>query len=165
MDTYYTIARYKTAVGIYYHPFVLSLYYLNMATPSNISLSKDILLPMGTLYQIQNDYLDIFGHAEKKGKESTDIKENKCSWVIIQALNMCNEEERVYLREYYGKDDEETVRNIQKIFNSLSLTSAYEMEKRVQELRGMNAEVDDAEGLRKRVFDVFLDSLYRKHRS
>jgi farnesyl diphosphate synthase len=166
MESYTTMITYKTGFMTYYHPFLLTLHYLNLATACNISSAKRILVPLGNVFQMQNDYLDIFGHAGKTGKEGTDIKENKCSWVIIEALAECSEAQRVYLLENYGKDTNHAAERIQDIFNSLPLTSAYEKEEdRIfRELKDMITQVDEREGLKARVFEVFLDSLYRKHR-
>lgn len=52
---------------------------------------------MGDLYQIQDDYLDCFGDFEVFGKDSTDIQEGKCSWLIVTALQHVNPEQRKIL--------------------------------------------------------------------
>ena len=50
-------------------------------------------MQMGRYFQIQDDYLDCFGTPEQIGKIGRDIEENKCGWLAVQALKLCNEEQ------------------------------------------------------------------------
>jgi farnesyl diphosphate synthase len=56
--------------------------------------ARDILLPLGEYFQVQDDYLDCFGTPEVIGKIGTDIEDNKCSWLIVQALALANESQK-----------------------------------------------------------------------
>jgi len=46
---------------------------------------------------MQDDYIDCFGDPELTGKVGTDIEDNKCSWLIVQALAIASPEQRAAL--------------------------------------------------------------------
>jgi len=50
-----------------------------------------------TFWWIQDDYIDCFGDPELTGKVGTDIEDNKCSWLIVQALSRADDEQRAAL--------------------------------------------------------------------
>ncbi len=41
----------------------------------------------------QDDVLDCFGTPEQIGKIGRDIEENKCGWLVVQAIKLCNDEQ------------------------------------------------------------------------
>lgn len=45
----------------------------------------------------KDDFLDCYGDPEVIGKIGTDIQENKCSWLVIQALKKATESQREIL--------------------------------------------------------------------
>lgn len=59
--------------------------------------AQDILIPLGEYFQVQDDYLDCYGDPAFIGKIGTDIQDNKCSWLINQALAKANSEQRKIL--------------------------------------------------------------------
>ena len=61
------------------------------------------------------------------GKIGTDIEEGKCSWLIVQALDRVNEEQKLELKQNYGKTSEESVKKVKSIFNELNLKEAYKI--------------------------------------
>ncbi|RUS16961.1 farnesyl pyrophosphate synthase [Endogone sp. FLAS-F59071] len=59
--------------------------------------AREILIPLGEYFQIQDDYLDCYGAPEVIGKIGTDIQDNKCSWLINQAVIRATPEQRKVL--------------------------------------------------------------------
>jgi len=45
----------------------------------------------------QDDYIDCFGDPALTGKVGTDIEDNKCSWLIVQALARATGDQRLTL--------------------------------------------------------------------
>jgi geranylgeranyl pyrophosphate synthase len=45
----------------------------------------------------KDDYLDCYGDPAVTGKIGTDIEDNKCGWLVIQALNRADESQRQLL--------------------------------------------------------------------
>lgn len=164
MEKYTFIVVYKTAYYSFYLPVALALYYLQLATPSNLKQAHDILIPLGEYFQIQDDYLDAFGDPAVIGKIGTDIKDNKCGWVINQALLKCTPEQRSVLDENYGRKDDAKEAKVKKLFDELKLQNLYQSyeETRVAEIRKLIAGVDESEGLKKEVFESFLGKIYKR---
>ncbi|PQE28557.1 farnesyl pyrophosphate synthetase protein [Rutstroemia sp. NJR-2017a WRK4] len=164
MDKYTFIVTYKTAYYSFYLPVALALYHQNIATPENLKQAEDILIPLGQYFQIQDDYLDNFGLPEHIGKIGTDIMDNKCSWLVNQALATATPEQRQILEENYGRKDPNKEAVVKKLFNELKLEQIYQdyEEKRVGEIKKMIAGIDESGGLKKTVFESFLSKIYRR---
>jgi farnesyl diphosphate synthase len=164
MEKYIFIVKYKTAYYSFYLPVALALHYLQLATPANLRQAHDILIPLGEYFQIQDDYLDAFGSPEVIGKIGTDIQDNKCSWLINQALQRVTPEQRKLLDEAYGRKNSELEAKVKALYHELQLEQVYKdfEEKRVGELRAQIAAVDESEGLKKEVFEAFLAKIYKR---
>ncbi|OMJ11585.1 Farnesyl pyrophosphate synthase, partial [Smittium culicis] len=62
----------------FYMPVALALLLCGEKDNKNIfDISRDILVPMGVYFQVQDDYLDLYGDVALTGKVGTDIKDNK----------------------------------------------------------------------------------------
>ncbi|KAM0452392.1 hypothetical protein ACHAO4_005603 [Trichoderma viride] len=164
MEKYSFIVIHKTAYYSFYLPIALALYMLDIASPENLQTAKDILIPLGEYFQIQDDYLDNFGLPEHIGKIGTDIKDNKCSWLVNQALQLATPEQRKILEENYGQKDDAKEQVIKKLYDDMKLKERYEAfeEKRAGELMELINKIDESQGLKKQVFEVFLSKIYKR---
>lgn len=164
LEKYSFIVIYKTAFYSFYLPVALALYYCDLATEKNLQQAKDILIPMGEYFQVQDDYLDNYADPETLGKIGTDIMDNKCSWLVNQALKRASPEQRKVLEENYGRKDKTKEANVKAVFNELKLDQVYQQyeDERVGELKKMIANVDESEGLKKEVFEEFLRKIYKR---
>ena len=156
------IVEYKTAYYSFYLPVALALYYADRASDSNLRQCERVLVPLGTYFQAQDDYLDAFGAPEVIGKVGTDIQDNKCSWVVNEALARCSAEQRRVLDDNYGQDGrEERVKEVYRALGLEEVWREYE-EGMVKEIRRLIAEVDESEGLKREIFEGFLMKIYKR---
>ena len=72
----------------------VSLQYSLSAMASQCSAVKLLIVCIST----QDDYLDCYGDPAVTGKVGTDIEENKCSWLVVQALERVTPEQRKLLQ-------------------------------------------------------------------
>ncbi|KAF1986579.1 ERG20 farnesyl diphosphate synthase [Aulographum hederae CBS 113979] len=164
MDKYTFIVIFKTAYYSFYLPVALALHNAGFASEKNLQTAKDILIPMGEYFQVQDDYLDNFGAPETIGKIGTDIMDNKCSWLVNQALKVATPEQREVLDSNYGKKDKDCEAKVKQVYDDMGLEQIYKdyEEKRVGELRTMIDNIDESEGLKKEVFEEFLRKIYKR---
>ncbi len=66
--------------------------------PEMFQKAQGILLEMGKIFQIQNDYMDCFGDQKVTGKIGRDIEEGKCSWLIVVAMQRASKQQKEVLR-------------------------------------------------------------------
>ncbi|KIK67890.1 hypothetical protein GYMLUDRAFT_36689 [Collybiopsis luxurians FD-317 M1] len=196
------IVIYKTAFYSFYLPVALAMLFCRIPTsytlpssPSPIEpykVAKDILIPLGEYFQIQDDFLDFSGVPAQIGKVGTDIVDNKCSWCINTALAAANPEQRKILDENYGvkptneekelakkmaagKNGEEqgylgeAEKRVKKVFEEVGLRKKYATyeEEVYRKLNEMIDSIDEGapgqqDVLKKEVFTSFLGKIYRR---
>ncbi|KAF1346089.1 ERG20 farnesyl diphosphate synthase [Delphinella strobiligena] len=164
LEKYTFIVIFKTAYYSFYLPVALSLHFCGLATEKNLKQAQDILIPMGEYFQVQDDYLDNYADPETLGKIGTDIQDNKCSWLVNQALKRADQEQRAVLEENYGRKNKDNEAKVKALFNELKLDQVYHAyeEEKVGEIRKMIDAVDETDGLKKAVFEEFLRKIYKR---
>lgn len=101
MTRWIEIAYLKTAVYTMLGPYMLSLIVLEKALPSHDIVLR-VLSRLGILYQIKDDFLDIYGDPNITGKKPSDIEEGKCNWVIANAYAMADRMQKRELEKNHG---------------------------------------------------------------
>ncbi|MDF2384118.1 polyprenyl synthetase family protein [Nostoc ellipsosporum NOK] len=74
-------------------------------------------LKLGLAFQVQDDYLDAFGDPAKFGKQvGGDILANKKTFLLIHALEACNEQQRLELDRWLAGNEPGKVEAVLKLF-------------------------------------------------
>ncbi|KHN93751.1 farnesyl pyrophosphate synthetase 1 [Metarhizium album ARSEF 1941] len=162
MDQYWAIVRDKSSYSIS-GPLTLALEYWQLATPKNLRQTRAFSVALGEYFQVNDDYVDVFGDYAVTGKHGTDIQDNKCTWFIVEALARADQEQRRRLLEGYGRKDASRSDEVRRVFAELELPQAfgaYEGEQRAK-IEGIIAAVDEDDGLRRDVLQAFFDGFRR----
>ncbi|GMM50842.1 bifunctional (2E,6E)-farnesyl diphosphate synthase/dimethylallyltranstransferase [Starmerella bacillaris] len=166
LDKHTYIVTYKTAYYSFYLPVVLALHMAGKASKTNLSEAKRVLIPIGVYFQVQDDYLDLYGDPKITGKIGTDIQDNKCGWLINVALELANAEDRAVLDANYGRKDPKCEQKVKDVYTKLDIKSKYHdyEESVANDIRNQIAATDESEGLKKEVFSVFFDKIYKRQK-
>ncbi|XP_005663367.1 farnesyl pyrophosphate synthase isoform X4 [Sus scrofa] len=122
---YKSIVKYKTAFYSFYLPVAAAMYMAGIDGEKEHANAKKILMEMGEFFQIQDDYLDLFGDPSVTGKIGTDIQDNKCSWLVVQCLQRASPEQRQILQENYGQKDAEKVARVKALYEEMNLQAVF----------------------------------------
>ena len=128
LPMYTRIVTYKTALYTFHLPLAAALLLTGITSPSTLSHVNDIAVALGIKFQIQDDFLDCFGLPEVIGKVGTDIRDHKCSWLVVQALQRCSKEQSALLEASYGWDDEVQEKRVKALYEELGLKAAFEQQ-------------------------------------
>lgn len=83
---------------------------------------------LGLVFQLQDDYLDVYGNTEEFGKKiGGDILCNKKTYMLIKAFELAEESDRASLRKWLAKKDfdpREKVRAVTEIYNRAGVKEA-----------------------------------------
>ena len=123
---YLDIIKYKTGYYSFYLPVAAAMYLAGISDKAKHSMACDLLLRIGILFQIQDDFLDCYGDPKLTGKIGTDIEDTKCTWLIVKAIELANPDQLKELEENYGKKDLEKIAAVKQVFNDLNLKTIFE---------------------------------------
>lgn len=167
MKRYSQIVQYKTSYYSFYLPVQLGMVLANIKDPELFRQARTILLLMGHLFQVQDDYLDCYGDPSVTGKIGTDIQDGKCSWLIVVAMQRANESQKALLRANYGKTDQESVSNVKAVFEELSLQKMYKVyeEETYNDILHQISHLSggaEKRALNHDIFHTFLSKIYKR---
>lgn len=161
MDTYMRIVTFKTAYYSFYLPVACGMIIAGIEDEAVFDTAKDILVEMGQYFQIQDDYLDAYGSPEVIGKIGTDIEDNKCSWLVVQALGKASEEQKKILEEHYGKSDPEGVAKVKQLYKDLELEKIFQ-DYEAESYQSLCKKIEAQTALPKEVFTTLLNKIYKR---
>jgi farnesyl diphosphate synthase len=160
------IVIYKTAYYSFYLPVALAMYVAGVSSEADLKQARDLLIPLGEYFQVQDDFLDCYGDPEVIGKIGTDIQDNKCSWVVNKALQKATPDQRKVLDDNYGRKNAESEKRVKDLFAELKIDQdyyAYE-DKVVGDLREKITKVDESRGFKGEVVTAFLNKIYKRQK-
>ncbi|XP_075049702.1 farnesyl pyrophosphate synthase isoform X3 [Mixophyes fleayi] len=161
---YKSIVKYKTAFYSFYLPVAAAMFMAGIDREEDHRNARTILLEMGEFFQIQDDYLDCYGDPSVTGKIGTDIQDNKCGWLVVEALKRVNPEQRGMLEENYGRDDADKVQRVKQLYEDLDLCAVYRQyeEESYQRLQILISQ--HANGLSKEIFLGLARKIYKRQK-
>ncbi|XP_036143823.1 farnesyl pyrophosphate synthase [Monomorium pharaonis] len=161
MDRYNSLIKYKTAYYSFLLPATAAMHMAGIKDPEIFRQAETILLEMGHLFQVQDDYLSCFADSEIC-KDNTDIQEGKCTWLVVVALQRATPEQRKILEECYGVSEPEKVNRVKQLFTDLDLPNIYSIyEEETYNL--LNVHIQQmSPGLPHSLFFNLLDRVYHR---
>ncbi|XP_062522312.1 farnesyl pyrophosphate synthase-like [Corticium candelabrum] len=162
LDKYRAIVKYKTAFYSFYCPVALAMHMAGLTSEDDFTRAGKILLSMGEFFQIQDDFLDCYGDPAVTGKIGTDIEDNKCSWLVVQALKKVTAEQREVLEKNYGRKDEACVSCVKQLYSDLCLQKVYHDYEESSYSDLMASINTECGSLPKGMFIEFADRIYKR---
>lgn len=161
---YKSIVKYKTAFYSFYLPVAAAMYMAGIDGEKEHANAKKILMEMGEFFQIQDDYLDLFGDPSVTGKVGTDIQDNKCSWLVVQCLQRASPEQRQIIQENYGQKEEEKVARVKMLYEEMDLPAVFTQYEEDSYCRLMSLVEQHAAPLPRSIFLGFVQKIYKRRK-
>ncbi len=161
-EAYMRIVTYKTAFYTFYLPAASAMHLSGITDPAAFAKANEICMLLGQFFQIQDDYLDCYGDPAVIGKIGTDIMDNKCGWLVVQALKRCTPEQKKIIEENYGKKDAECEKRVKALYVELDMEAVYKKyeEEAYLELRAVIESKDNT--LPPELFGAMLKKIYKR---
>lgn len=160
-ERYRNIVVYKTAFYTFYLSAACAMHLSGITDAASYETAKVICVKIGEYFQVQDDYLDCYGAPEVIGKIGTDIQDNKCSWLVVQALQSATPEQRGVLEKNYGKPQTECIETIKSLYREMDLEGRYK-EFEAQSYQDIMKRIDTVDEMSKDVFLMLVNKIYKR---
>eukprot|EP01083_Nonionella_stella_P055004 145186_1 len=170
LKRYETIAKFKTSYYTFYCPYAAALYLAGYNDDANeqelllFYICEQLSLRLGINFQIVDDYLDVYGDYKVMGKIGTDIEDFKCSWLLVQAIRLCNDKQYQILHDNYGGNDDKSIQRIKDLYNQLDLSKVYHEWEQKAHSDAMCLVESVGDALPKHMFTVIMKKLYKRNK-
>lgn len=117
----------RVSYPAFYLPFCLSLQLSGVSKEKNSKLwdlVHTLALDVGAIFQIQDDFLDVFGTGDKREKLG-DVRSGKKSWLYLKAVEVCDVTQKQILLENYGSTDMVKVHRVVELYEQLELEGIF----------------------------------------
>ena len=137
-----------------------------MDSNEELQNAEQILLKIGLLFQIQDDFLDCFGDPSIMGKVGTDIQEGKCCWPVVNAIDLCDDKQWIVLKDNYGLKNELNVKRVKEVYNELNLIHIYHKEEEYlyNEICDDIKQLKTKSALNPEIFESLLTAIYKRQK-
>ncbi|KAH3887522.1 farnesyl pyrophosphate synthase-like [Dreissena polymorpha] len=164
MEKYDAIVKWKTAFYSFCLPVTVAMFMAGIDDQEMHQKAKAILLKMGHYFQVQDDYLDCYGDPEVTGKIGTDIQDNKCSWLVITAIQRASSEQLAVLKENYGQSDKTKVKRVKELFDDLDLAQAFDDFEETSFSEIQTLIETSSGGLPQEMFQALVQKIYKRNK-
>ncbi|KAF5287068.1 hypothetical protein FQR65_LT12369 [Abscondita terminalis] len=123
LKKYYQMGIYKSYIPIFRCCTVAALYLTN--TTSEYLKYEHVFKKFGSHGQITNDLYDLYGKYENFGRNSSDIKEGKFSWVVSTATDHANDKQKLLLQKNYGRSEPECQQVVLDVYKEIDVLQKF----------------------------------------
>jgi geranylgeranyl diphosphate synthase type II len=127
LDDYYRIINGKT--GSLIKLSLTAPCYLTDSALKHLNTMNSIGLYVGQLFQVQDDYLDLYGEEDKVGKlKGGDVFENKKTFLYAVALSSASPMQKKKLISIYHSNNSNKLEEVISLYNQLSVKEIVQKE-------------------------------------
>ena len=127
IEDYHKMIELKTGVLIQFSLVLPAS--LSNSSQNNLDIMHRIGVSLGNLFQIQDDYLDLYGEKQKVGKRiGGDILEKKKTFLYFTALNLGSLAQNNFLKLVYHSDEKDYEDKVIQLYATLGVKQYVEKE-------------------------------------